>query len=309
MSRPFFLRSAAAVFRAYNRHIPLETGRFRIWKSFFRTRAARAGMKMRATAFFGAAFDLDLSDFVQSSIYAFGGWEPVISTYIVNNLKRGDVFIDIGANIGYYTIMSSCLVGDSGRVFSIEASPGIYKKLQRNMALNPAGNIQAVNIAVADHACQIPIWITDERNSGRTTIVQSMAGDGTAGIEAHVEARPLDQIVPLDDILNARFIKIDVEGAEWLVLQGIRHLLPRLAAHTEILVEVSVDSLRNFGVELDECLKLFTDAGFTPFMIDGPMNEPYRPMRNADRGITALPPDLASLDMVDLLFRKLPDPA
>lgn len=128
------------------------------------------------------------------------------------------------------------------------------------------------------------------------------AADGR--FETIVNGLPLDQIIAVEDIINARIIKIDVEGAEWLVLQGMKHLLPKLAAHTEIFVEASVTSLRSFGIDMDEFLKLFTDSGFLPFVVNKQLNEPYYPLLNAEHAITPLRDELSRYDLIDLVFRK-----
>ena len=67
----------------------------------------------------------------------FGVWEPVITKYVADNLREGDVFIDVGADMGYYTILASRCVGASGKVFAVEASGGTYAKLLKNMSAIP----------------------------------------------------------------------------------------------------------------------------------------------------------------------------
>ena len=76
-----------------------------------------------ATTYFGARIYCDPRDLIQRMILHFGVWEPDVSRVIEQSLAPGDVFVDIGANIGYDTLLASSCVGPTGRVVSIEASP------------------------------------------------------------------------------------------------------------------------------------------------------------------------------------------
>ena len=307
MSSRFVDHGLAWSLKAYCRHFPLERGKFRIWKSVFRNYLSNRSLSLEAKTFFGGKFRTDLGDFVQASIYVFGSWEPVISAYLQKNLKAGDIFVDVGANIGYYTVLAARLVKDAGKVYSIEASPRIYELLRDNVARNAISNVEAINLAATDQPCTIPIWIGNEDNLGQTTIVESMSGRASGAVETMIEGRPLGEIVPLQDLLAARIIKIDVEGAEWMVLQGMKDLLPQLSDRTEIFVEACVGSLSKFGITIGEYLAVFREAGFEAFMVDSQLNEPYFPVENADRAISPLPSPFPDVDMIDLLFRRAPN--
>lgn len=69
---------------------------------------------------------------------------------MAERLKPGDVFVDVGANIGYFSLLASKLVGPGGRVVAIEASPEVFDLLRRNLELNKAHNVRAVNVAISD---------------------------------------------------------------------------------------------------------------------------------------------------------------
>jgi FkbM family methyltransferase len=244
-----------------------------------------------------------LDDWIQCSIYAFGEWEPVITAYVRDRLKPGDVFIDIGANIGYYSILAGIKVGTSGFVHAIEASPRTFDLLNSNLSINFVTNVQTYNVAVADKSGELTLWVREKDNIGRSTVVEVQRGDSGI-VESRVRSLPLPAIVPENDILRARFIKIDVEGAEWLVLQGIKHLLPRFSPNTEILFEVGAESLRFFGTTVGECLKLFHDAGFEPWVIDAELNQPFYAPQRAGVGIKPLTDEIDRYEFVDLLFRR-----
>src|ERR1700722_13409006 len=149
------------------------------------------------------------SDLIQSYVFHFGVWEPEISHLVGQILRPGDVFVDIGANVGYDTLLGSSLVGPQGQVIAIEASPITFAKLKENIALNKSTNIRAVNVAVSDRVGRLDLFDVSERNSGAATTV---AGRGSK-VVASVEALPLTQILTPAEISSVRLIKIDVEGA------------------------------------------------------------------------------------------------
>ena len=93
---------------------------------------------------------VDVADFIGTRIYHFGVWEPHVSALISARLKSGDVFCDIGANIGYYTVLAAPIVGDTGKVVAIEPSPATFELLKQNIKLNNADNVRMVRAAVAD---------------------------------------------------------------------------------------------------------------------------------------------------------------
>lgn len=185
--------------------------------------------------YFKARIYCDPRDLIQRMILHFGVWEPDISRVIERNLAPGDVFVDIGANIGYDTLLASQRVGPTGRVVAIEAAHRTFALLVRNLACNDTANVRAVNLAVADRVATLDLYEISQGNIGAAT---TLAGRGGALLDS-VEALPLEQILTADEVSRLRLIKIDVEGAEPQIL---RHLLERLAhypATMDIVVEAS----------------------------------------------------------------------
>jgi precorrin-6B methylase 2 len=91
----------------------------------------------------------DAKDIIQQYIYYFGVWEPRITGWVSRHLAPGDTFIDVGANIGYYSLLASPLVGKTGTVVAIEASPRTFDDLLFNLELNNVSNVRPVNVAVS----------------------------------------------------------------------------------------------------------------------------------------------------------------
>ena len=215
-----------------------------------------------AITFFGAKLHCSTDDLIQRMILHFGVWEPDVSRVIEQNLKSGDVFVDIGANIGYDTLLASARVGRAGQVVAIEASPRTFALLQNNLALNPASvNVRAINAAVSDKPGTLELYEISRTNIGAATTLASRGGT----LMASVEARPLDQILTADEIQRLRLIKMDVEGAEPSILQNILGQLSLYPPTMDLVVEASPqDDL----VAWRDVFDRLRAAGFSAWAID-----------------------------------------
>lgn len=242
------------------RRLPLPAARlaFRAYNKFMRT----LGPEHVGTTYFGARMHCNPRDLIQRMVLYFGVWEPDVSRVIQQNLQGGDVFVDIGANIGYDTLLASTRVGTAGRVVAIEASPRTFALLQRNLALNPAAtNVRAVNVAVSDRPGRLDLYEQDEGNIGAATTLASRGGS----LMASVDALPLDEILTAEEVQKLRLVKMDVEGAEPPIL---RHLLDRLASYPptmDIVVEASPEDDPAAWRDVFERLRA---AGFSAWAID-----------------------------------------
>jgi FkbM family methyltransferase len=155
--------------------------------------------------------------------------------------KQGDIVVDIGANIGRYTIISSKRVGTNGKVVAIEAHPGNFEMLNRNIKLNQLTNVIPLNYAVYSKETKIKLYVPDEE-SGYTIYHTLMERTGKKFVE--VDAITLDYLLlQLNGIrdgvegVEVNWIKIDVEGAEFEVLKGAANVLSK-SKDIALLIEV-----------------------------------------------------------------------
>jgi len=249
-------------------------------------------------ALYGARFCCRLNDIVQGVLFSFGVWEPNLTAFLQRRLKPGDVFIDVGANIGYFSLLASSLVGVKGKVYSVEASPSIFKLLSEHIALNGAENVTALNIAAAAKRGVLNLYQGPAENIGTTSTLQSR----DMILEAVVPADKLSTMVG-QDLKRAKMIKIDVEGAEVPVLLDLLSVAGALPRELEIAVELNPDGMRQFGVTPKELLEQFELAGYHAYVIEnGYSNEAYL------GGVTIKAPyRLRRLpdDQIDLVFSRI----
>jgi FkbM family methyltransferase len=152
--------------------------------------------------------------------------------------KQGDIVVDIGAHMGRYTIISSKRVGTNGKVIALEAHPGNFEMLNRNIKLNQLTNVIPLNYAVYSKETKIKLYVPGEE-SGYTvynTIMSNRAGNEDKFVE--VNANTLDYLLQLNQIRGeVNWVKIDVEGAEFEVLKGATNVLSK-SKDIALLIEV-----------------------------------------------------------------------
>jgi FkbM family methyltransferase len=159
--------------------------------------------------------------------------------------KEGDIVVDVGAHIGRYTIIASKRVGESGKVIAIEAHPGNFEMLNRNVKLNKLTNVTALNYAVYSKESKLRLYVPGEE-SGFTiynTVTTNRAKTDEKFIE--VNANTLDNLllqqqqqhIPGINHADINWIKIDVEGAEFEVLKGATDILSN-SKDIALLIEV-----------------------------------------------------------------------
>ncbi len=198
--------------------------------------------------FFGAKISCNIRDFIQRRIYFFNLYEPNLTYFLVHTLQAGDVVVDVGANIGYFSLLASKLVGPSGKVISIEAAPETFDLLRRNHDRNACGNVEALNVAATLNETTVEIVRRDARNIGSNEIriSSSPKPDGVPG-------RPVSAIMG-GDISRVRLIKIDIEGSEVPVLEDILAHVTEFPQCLTIVAEITENSAKY--------VERFRQAGF-----------------------------------------------
>lgn len=136
-------------------------------------------------------------------------------------VSPGDVVYDIGANMGYISLMLAKRVCRDGRVFAFEPAAEAFELLQLNVSLNRLANVKLLNAAAADRAGQVSLRVTG--NLSMSSIVWH--GSDPSATAVTVPTVAIDDLIDDGELLPPKFIKIDVEGAEGMVLQGMKRTI------------------------------------------------------------------------------------
>lgn len=184
------------------------------------------------------------------------GWYGDIIFNVVNKLQLGSAFIDIGANSGLFSIIAANAVGENGKVYAFEPQVSMFNVLKRNMHYNGLSGVTAINKAVSATSGEIGMSHLSARHTG----IARVDPDG----KQRVRAINLDADMPelLKTIGKRRLvIKIDVEGAEADVLNGMKTLLKHASI---VIVEIDDGNLRRFGVGRKNVYEIMEHHGFSP---------------------------------------------
>jgi FkbM family methyltransferase len=197
-----------------------------IYNDFFRLKPLRRMLHGLVKKFiptsinlYGVTVLLNQNDAVVSGSLALGCYETRLLAYFAAEIKPGMFVVDVGANIGLYALVAAKLVGDSGVVLAVEPCDENISFVRRSAELNGLQNVTLVQEAVGDKAGEAALFINNE-NLADHRIFQ----DGDRAYKT-VMIRPLDAIVEAVSSRPVDIIKIDIQGAEDLAINGIRRVL------------------------------------------------------------------------------------
>lgn len=147
-------------------------------------------------------------------------YEPLETQLLIDNIKTGDVVLDVGANIGYFTLLFAKLVGKNGHVFAFEPDPYSYQLLIKNIRVNKYKNISAYQLGLSDEN-SILYLARDQFNNLDHRVLKSAQSDDTVEIEVKI----LDDFYPTISNRNIDFVKMDIQGSEGWALEGMKNLI------------------------------------------------------------------------------------
>lgn len=197
------------------------------------------------------------------SIVAFGRWESWIERTVLSLLRPGDRVIEVGANVGYYTLAMGTAIGPTGRLDAFEANPQMARLLRRSLACD--ARLVGVTLheqIVADRAGVMPFYVSDS-HAGAGNLAEHgwRMGEDTQVVER--------EAVRLDDVFAGQsidFIRIDTEGAEILILNGALELLRR-SATIKLCIEWSIGMMSARG-DLPALVAALEAMGFRFWQVD-----------------------------------------
>jgi len=215
----------------------------------------------------------DLTDPVSHSIATTGIWESFETALVWKSLRAGDCFIDIGANIGYFSVLAAKRVGVDGHVIAFEPERSNHALLATNATLNPHCNYTLHVVAAADADTGGQLFLNPENLGDH----QIYASDDR--VAQTISLRRIDSLLAPHTQID--LIKIDVQGAEQKALAGLAEGLAHNASHLLLLLEFWPRGLARAGDDAHQLLQMLLTLGLKPYVVehikhvllDGPVSD------------------------------------
>ncbi len=196
-------------------------------------------------------------EIIYPALVAYGTHDPEEYDLIMSLVRPGMTVLDIGANIGIYTVLCARLVGPEGRVYAFEPEPGTYALLSTNLEANHVSNTVAVAAALSDREGTATLY-RDRWNAGGHTLLEDNITTQSQG-SVQIETHTMDGYFGGKDVV-ADFIKMDAQGFEGHVVRGGKEFLQR--GTPTLLMEFWPEGLCNAGTDPERLLRELSDLGY-----------------------------------------------
>lgn len=202
-----------------------------------------------------------------------GHYEPFETEVAMEEINAGDTVVDIGANIGYYTLLFARKVGSDGMVFAFEPDSDNFKLLQKNISANAYANVISEQMAVTNKNQEIKLY-QSLRSAGHHRIFAWEGSDKAQVIQG----------ITLDDYLSesgnpVNLIKIDIEGAELTAIEGMTGVIEKNRG-LKIITEYNPLAIKESGFEPEGYLDLLSRMGFVFYNLNEPLQKKERVSRS-----------------------------
>ena len=177
--------------------------------------------------------------------------EPFSTQIVRETLQKGMTCLDIGANIGYYVTLESKVIGDQGRILAIEPSPLNFEFLKRNVELQNRKNIEVFNFAAGDKNGQIN-FVMDENESNSGRVISDDKLSTWSGPVTKLPVKTIDSFLDEMKIDKIDFLRMDVEGYEYNIFQGMKNTIKKSKPIIQIEVHKSIMGIETTKKWLDE---------------------------------------------------------
>jgi FkbM family methyltransferase len=214
----------------------------------------------------GGRMLLETNDHLAQQMRCEESFEPAVRNEVVRIASHGVNVIDIGANIGYFTVMASKLIGAEKRVFAFEPQARIVERLRRNVALNPPCNVEIFPIALSDRAGTVTFNLPPIGKESYGSIHAN--GRFEVMTQVEVETQRLDDVMSKLGNPQIGLIKMDAEGAELPILRGAEKLLSS-PARPALIFEANEENCKPFGYCVFDLLQYVHSLGYRLRQLDG----------------------------------------
>jgi FkbM family methyltransferase len=198
--------------------------------------------------------NVDTSLLGEYKIFFFCHWEAALASLIKYIVKPGDLCLDIGANIGAITLVMSFATGRKGKVIAIEPHPRMVERLRANIDLNRLDNVSVMPVALSDTAGRTTLYAAEEDHfhQGRSSLKPSQ------GINIEISVEKITGEMLQDEIGNhlCKFIKIDVEGHDFIVLKELEYIIAKHRPH--LIFEYHRDRWQDYNCDIQQAVEFIS---------------------------------------------------
>jgi FkbM family methyltransferase len=201
----------------------------------------------------------DREDRVSAELINSGVWEEFETRLCISRLKPGSVFVDVGANIGYYTVIADQIVGDTGAIYAFEPERENFSLLHKNTLQSRCPTITLIQAGLSNRNDTAQLFLSADN-----------LGDHRLYDRGERQSQQVD-LVAGDDFLGGQhvdFLKIDTQGAEYQVIDGLNQTIQNNIGHLDMVLEFWPWGLMEAGRSARELIDLISPFNFHIYIID-----------------------------------------
>lgn len=250
----------ASLFRLLLRNKFLKSKHFGIYKRIIKPYDLFKGVTRHVTRK-GFKLVLNIDDWIQHNIYFLGGYEEAELKAVEKLINKGSYFIDVGSNIGLFTLHASAFVAETGRVISFAPGAASFSSLQEHIKLNELQNVTIEKMALGNRIGKVRLYYNDrEKNLGMASLQPQES------IESEeVEISTLDDYLEENPCKQIDFIKIDAEGYEYEVVKGMKKTL--FAYKPNLLIEILDEQIPTENSQVLQIFGFLEQLGYIKYYI------------------------------------------
>jgi FkbM family methyltransferase len=197
---------------------------------------------------------------IGSHILTLGDWEPTYASIFQQMVNIGDVVFDLGANIGFYTLLAASKVGLNGEIHSFEPNPRLYELLTASVVINGVADIVRLSPTAVGENEGLAELIFSDSWSGGGSLLKDFSGLGDSAQKATCRVESIDEYWRGRE-RSVDVIKMDIEGFEGYAIRGMRQII-RNSPSLKIMMEYSPEMLRTAGTSSSELAEFFDELQF-----------------------------------------------
>ena len=197
-------------------------------------------------------------------------YEPEVVYVLSEVLREGNVFVDVGAHIGYLSLVARSMVGETGKIYSVEPEYNNFEQLSDNIAINLYDNVHPIRAVVTDHSGMETLYVNIDNDGGHALwdcglhFLNQKTRENPQTVQ--VEAITLDELAEKEGINHINLLKIDTEGAELRILHGAVQLLEE-GRIRNIVLEVHSQGLELLGGNTEELFEYLGEFDYEPTIL------------------------------------------